>query len=53
MGKNKSRHMEKTEWATRRSALQKVDNELKKHPEQKQKGNIGHGKRKHDSADND
>lgn len=44
MGKNKSNRMSKTDWSKRRSAIQKVDNYLKKQSEHKPKGN-GNGKK--------
>ena len=52
MGKNKSRHMEKTDWAVRTSAMRKVDNMLKKQLAIKAEGGRKRG-RKSDSADND
>ena len=53
MGKNKSKHRVRTDWAARVSAMRQIDNELKKQPGHKAKGE-GHGRReKHDTADND
>ena len=51
MGKNKSKHRVRTDYAVRVAALRKVDNELTK--EHRTKGSSEHGKRKSDTADND
>lgn len=50
MGKNKSRHRVRTDWAARVSAMRQVDNELKKQLGHKVKGN-GNGKRDRDEAE--
>ena len=50
MGKNKSKHRVRTDWAARVSAMQKIDNELSKG--HKVKGDANHGRRKADTADN-
>lgn len=50
MGKNKSRRKVRTDYATRVSALRKLDNELNK--DHRAKGRAGHG-RKAESADKD
>lgn len=48
MGKNKSKHRVRTDWAARVSAMRKIDNEG-----HKAKGDKGNGRRKADTADND
>lgn len=53
MGKNKSKRRVRTDYAARVSALRKLDNEMKKQPGHKAKGEAGHGRRKADTADND
>lgn len=52
MGKNKSKHRIRTDYATRVSAMRKIDNEVKQ-PGHKAKGDMGNGRRKTDTADND
>lgn len=51
MGKNRSKHRVRTDYAARVSAMRRVDNELTK--EHRAKGSSEHGKRKSDTADND
>lgn len=51
MGKNKSKHRVRTDYAARVSAMRKVDNELTK--EHRANGSSEHGKRKSDTSDND
>jgi len=50
MGKNKSRHRVRTDWAARVSAMRQIDNELKKQPGHKTKGS-GNGKRNNEDAE--
>ena len=52
MGKNKSKHRVRTDWAARVSAMRKIDNEVKQ-PGHKAKGDANNGRRKADTADND
>ena len=53
MGKNKSKHRVRTDYAARVAAMRQIDNELKKQPGHKVKGEAGNGRRKADTADND
>ena len=50
MGKNKSKHRVRTDYAARVAAMRHIDNELKKQPGHKTKGN-GNGKRDRDEAE--
>ena len=52
MGKNKSKHRVRTDYAARVSAMRKIDNEVKQ-PGHKAKGDANNGRRKADTADND
>lgn len=53
MGKNKSKHRVRTDYAARVAAMRQIDNELRKQPGHKAKGETGNGRRKADTADND